>query len=130
MSNSEELRGMYLANAQAYAKKMMYERGYVVVKDWYTARPGVQHRSVRLVGEDDLHFRDTKYFCQDCERDPMAMTQFIITKDLWDTHCPDGGVICWQCFEARLGRPILLDDLEAVPLNEAFFIGARLAGSK
>lgn len=125
MPYPEEVKNMYLTGATGHVKKLM-SKGDYDVEDWRIIRPGVRSRKIRVRGIDAI-FRDTEYFCQDCRKDHFIAMHFMVKDDLWNTHCPDNGIICWKCFEARMGRPITLEDLTRCPVNEPFFVGARLA---
>lgn len=79
---------------------------------WRNKRPGVQYRTIRYAtpGCAARPFTRHRTICQDCEAESPAC--FIVHDALWNATCPQGGVICVECFEKRLGRPLEISDLK------------------
>lgn len=58
---------------------------------------------------------DQMYFCQDCFR---LNPECPMVKDrIFDLLYPQGGVVCFQCLENRLGHQLTLSDLTDAPYN-------------
>lgn len=77
---------------------------------WRNVRPGVQVRRIRCHVPSRQSDSKVRYFCQDCgDEDPGC---FIVHDVLWNSICPQGGLICIGCFEKRLGRPLAIFDLK------------------
>jgi hypothetical protein len=50
----------------------------------------------------------------------------MVIDDLWNQVCLEGGLICFPCFEKRLGRQIKSTDLKPeVPVNSLLLIVLR-----
>lgn len=76
-------------------------------------RPGVGRRAIFLGG----HVLFEKVFwCQDCKTTAHGLTNFMVENTLWRSQHLTG-IICWQCFEERIGRQLEEEDLKDVPSN-------------
>ncbi len=85
-------------------------------------RPGETTRCVSPV--QGLLIRQDCTTCGDCGC--IHGLHFIVTDALWAQHGNGDGWLCLLCFEARMGRPIVLGDLKAGPgMNLLAF---RIAG--
>lgn len=69
-------------------------------------------------------FRYVRTYCIDCRaRNPMC---FWVEPKLWRSagFLGRAGIICFNCFQTRIGRPLVLADLpRAIPMNEPFHTG-------
>ena len=95
---------------------------YLSETEYIQTRPGVR----RVRAGNSIKYQ---YYCMDCSiLDPPL---FIVHDDLWFSIFPDksSGMICWNCFEIRLGRKLTLSDLKRVPINSSYFIGFELGVS-
>jgi hypothetical protein len=52
-----------------------------------------------------------------------ALSLAFDTKEDWRRHL----LLCFQCLEKRLDRPLTLDDFTLVPINSSIFFGAKMA---
>lgn len=62
--------------------------------------------------------RKQAWWCMDCLE---VYPEFFMVKDtIWYQvfRRPDSGIICWDCFEVRLGRSLRMDDLSHSRLNQ------------
>lgn len=81
-------------------------------------RPGVFRHTA------SEHRRADYWLCQDCHLpDPMA---FMVEDDVWQAARLSQGVICIPCLETRLGRKLVIQDFQHVPMNDALFTGYLL----
>ena len=87
---------------------------------WKSLRPGVEVREIQSNG---YRVKESRYFCQICSVDDP--TPFMVIDDLWNRVCPEGGLICFPCFEKRLGRQIKSTDLKPVLVNSPLLILLR-----
>ena len=54
--------------------------------------------------------------CIDCHTG--RMTPYMLTDAAWMTIGAPDGALCLRCAQARLGRPVTLDDFAELPVNE------------
>jgi hypothetical protein len=61
-----------------------------------------------------------RFFCADCDVDTYVNEQFyMLHNELWAQVAADvDTMLCLDCFEKRLGRPLRAVDFAQVPLNE------------
>jgi len=61
-----------------------------------------------------------QFFCADCDVDTYVNEQFYMLHDeLWAQVAADvDTMLCLDCFEKRLGRPLHAVDFAQVPVNE------------
>lgn len=85
--------------------------------EWITIRPGVQEKKYR-------RFKQVRRFCQDCsEKNPM---EIIIHNSLFEGCVPEGGIICPECLEKRMGRELSVHDLEPCGITRFIMYGYNL----
>ena len=80
-------------------------------------RPGVFYKDGKI----------DHYECQDCKQ--RDITYFMVKDEVWEASGVGKGIICPQCFEARLGRKLTIQDFKKVPSNNEIFYGYELAQS-
>jgi hypothetical protein len=70
------------------------------------------HADVLLeIANDDGHL------CCDCELDTIAHGHYyMVSAELWAESgmAPEGGMLCLDCLEGRLGRPLRREDFTAI----------------
>ena len=61
-----------------------------------------------------------RFFCVDCDVDTYVNEHFYMLQDeLWARIAPDvDGMLCLDCAEKRLGRPLNSSDFSQMPINE------------
>ena len=67
------------------------------------------------------------FFCNDCRRlDPVP---YMVHDAVWaEAGLPKWNMfVCPACLEQKLGRPLRLEDFTNCELNDAIFLGAKLA---
>jgi len=66
------------------------------------------------------------HYCMDCK--VLYPPLFMVYADLWLSVFPShkSGIICWECFETRIGRSLRIGDLIHESVNEPYIIGYRL----
>jgi hypothetical protein len=78
-------------------------------------RPGVDTKTVEYQG---FTLMSTRYFCQDCLKPSPDL--FMVLDWLW-RHLGLNGIICLDCFEKRLGRPLVAQDFKDPKFNGLLF---------
>lgn len=78
-------------------------------------RPGVVSRTAEFKG---MEMSVVRMFCQDCQA-PFP-TLFMVQDWLW-RHLGLEGIICLDCFERRLGRPLAAQDFKEPKYNGFLF---------
>jgi hypothetical protein len=65
--------------------------------------------------------RTAYYECRDCQV-PMP-PWFYVHDELWRTQFDHhhAGIVCWECFEDRIGRPLTREDLHPLTLCNAYW---------
>jgi hypothetical protein len=82
-------------------------------------RPGVFRHAATLEKRPDY------FCCMDCKAGyPLS---FVVEDDVWEAAGLTTGIICYPCFEKRLGRKLTVQDLKHAPVNESIFYGYLLA---
>lgn len=81
-------------------------------KEEQVIRPGVHRKGERMC-----------YLCQDCQQ--LAPALFMVRDELWASTGLKG-IICLSCFEKRIGREVLLDDLKPCSVTEEMLLGAKI----
>jgi hypothetical protein len=74
---------------------------------WKSLRPGVE---VRDIQSNRYRVKERYYFFQNCSL--VVPLDFVAIDDLWSRVYAEGGMICFPCFEKRLGREIKSTDLK------------------
>lgn len=52
-----------------------------------------------------------KRYCKDCQKRIVSTNYFMVKNDLWEKFGVGKGLLCIDCFEARLGRKLIASDL-------------------
>lgn len=90
---------------------------------WKTVRPGYFRRKVYIDGEE---FDETNIRCQYCGgKSYECVTSYMVKDSLWESSGEEG-IVCLSCFEESIGRPVTIEDLKDVPINEPFFRGYQM----
>lgn len=57
--------------------------------------------------------------CKDCGKDIFEnpVDYFMVTDELWEQYGVGKGLLCLDCFEKRLGRPLVKEDIKICELN-------------
>ena len=55
------------------------------------------------------------------------MLPFYLKDDLWNSITDTHDILCFDCAEKRLGRPITLNDLKDCALTRMMLLGVRIA---
>lgn len=73
---------------------------------------------------------DDRTKCSDCGivagYKPGTMQAFYLHDELWNSIADTHDVLCFDCTEKRLGRPITLDDLKDCALTRCMLLGVRV----
>lgn len=61
-----------------------------------------------------------KNLCVDCKKYALKdiADYFIVTDDLWKEFGVGRGLLCWTCFEDRIGRSFEKEDFNDCPANK------------
>lgn len=74
---------------------------------------------------------DATTSCKDCGAPaglkPGCMVAFYVHDELWNSFADTHDVLCFDCAEKRLGRPITLADLKDCFLTRVMQLGVRIA---
>ena len=57
-------------------------------------------------------------WCEECGN--LSYWMFMVNEDLWLEHADKDEVICYHCFEARMGRPLTVDDLREYAMKNPY----------
>jgi hypothetical protein len=61
--------------------------------------------------------RNPRWRCVDCGQDTIAIGHYYMVYDyIWELCgvAPNEGMLCVHCLEARLGRPLVLEDFTTI----------------
>ena len=95
--------------------------GTPVDSTWKATGPGRRKRTRTY--PNGLVTEEQECVCPDCGK-PWP-DQFIVHNYLWKEFGVGYGVLCFQCFEKRMGRKLTVFDLKACSINGLAF---RMAG--
>lgn len=84
----------------------------IAKEDWTVIAPGVKERTIQL---GKYKGKQVSHYCQDCLTPFPEM--FMVRNQLWQQMGLDG-LICIDCFERRLGRPLTRRDFSSAPINK------------
>lgn len=109
--------------------------GLAVVKIAETFAPADRLRA--LEKQFDL-FLELKRFLDETPRDTLRCKAcdrcgfgYMLTNDLWKQVADEEeDLLCLQCVQARLDRPLRREDFTDVPLNEPIFAAMEIGASK
>jgi hypothetical protein len=68
--------------------------------------------------EDNFDDYEHGFYCADCSESYPSL--FMVHDWLWQKYGQGDAVLCLGCFEARLGRDVVQEDLTAVPVNKGW----------
>ena len=80
---------------------------------WVEKGPGYRWRTLTFADGDVQDEYD--FTCASCGKENPE--SYMVLKPLWEQHGNGKGLLCPQCFETRLGRPLGLDDLSPALIN-------------
>lgn len=69
--------------------------------------------------------------CKDCKIDTYQgdKNYYMVRKDIWEAHGADKGMLCIDCLEQRLGRPLKGVDFTNAPINYMnSYVVAKMTG--
>lgn len=68
------------------------------------------------------------FICIDCKQEEPTL--FMVKNDLWISVAEKRDILCIDCFEHRLGRPILPDDLLDCGVTRVMKLGVTIYSRK
>jgi hypothetical protein len=74
---------------------------------------------------------DESVECKDCGAKggfkPGSMDFFYLHDELWNSFADTHDILCFDCAQTRLGRPITLIDLKDCAVTRCMLLGIRIA---
>lgn len=63
--------------------------------------------------------QNKKMVCHDCGKNVCEnpVDYFMVMDELWNQYGVGRGLLCLSCFEKRLGRPLVKEDIKICELN-------------
>jgi hypothetical protein len=80
---------------------------------------GIGHKERKLVS-GEVELSNYAYYCASCKTEFPPI--FMVKDELWRKYGNGHGILCFICFEQRLGRDIRIEDLTDAPCNRDFRI--------
>jgi hypothetical protein len=70
------------------------------------------------------------HYCFDCEMD--IPQNYMVHDEVWELAglASNGGLLCFDCLENRLGRKLTIDDFSDKPINAEILFGYKLRGEE
>jgi hypothetical protein len=76
---------------------------------------GIGHKEKRLFVGNGIVLFKREWYCVDCKAQRPFI--YMVTSELWEKYGNGEGIVCYSCFEKRMGRRIVEADLTDAPCN-------------